>query len=579
MIVLDYLLTNTNIVDVFRLRTFHGWVGIRDGRFIYVEEGDSPPPAVGRQKLDLKGQYLAPGLVDSHMHIESSLVTPRSFAQAVVPWGTTTVLADPHEVANVAGEEGVRRMIRASEHLPLRIFFAIPSCVPATSPDLEWTAAVFDGETVERLAQEPSVIALGEVMDYRSLLAGGERLYRIVSAARQCGLRVEGHVPSLRGTEMSEYLSWQITSDHTLTNPNKIREEISKGVAVMLQPILLSRENVAAAMELPDRSHIILVTDDVEPGTLLNGHLSRVLKMAVDAGMPPLEAMAAATIRPARYLGLTDLGGIAPGYRADFMVMDDPLGFPPREVWVGGERIAGDGKWLGALPESPSVGAPVLIPGPFSASDFRLDPKARTGQVIANTVVVNSDVLYSTGLEQVPVPIEQGEAHLKEEDGLALVAVFARNRSSQTVGLVKRLGFREGAVASSFAHDSHNLLVVGHDAKEMSVAANAVYAMAGGVAVVLNGEIVASLPLPVLGLLSDAPVAEVARGFGAIEKALRGLGMMHRQPFLMFSLLSLSVSPFFKFTDKGVIDTEQRRLLPPVIWIEPGQLTQIELKK
>ena len=383
MIHLDLLIHNARIADVFRLREFAGWIGIRDGRFVYVEEGAPPSGTVTRESLDLGGRLIVPGLIDSHMHIESSLATPRRFSQAVVPHGTTAVLADSHEVANVAGEEGVRWMIRASQGLPLRIFTAIPSCVPATSPEIEWTAAVFDAGTVRRLAGEPTVIALGEVMDYGQVLADGERLRGMVQAAHEAGLLVEGHVPALRSTDLSHYLAWRITSDHTTMTPAKIREQISKGVAVMLTARSCTPENIAAVNALPDRSHILLVTDDVEPSLLTKGHLSLIVQMAVGAGLPPIEAIASATIRPARYLGLRDLGGIAPGFRADFSVMEALAAFPPSQVFLGGERVAMDGACVACdLPETPGPpgsAARTTLPGPFSAGDFRLIPEGAGG--------------------------------------------------------------------------------------------------------------------------------------------------------------------------------------------------------
>lgn len=574
MISLDLLMHNARIADIFRLRVFEGWVGIRAGRFVYVEEGAPPGTIIAKEKRDLGKRVIVPGLIDSHMHVESSHLTPRGFAQAVLPHGTTTILADAHEVANVAGEDGVRWMIRASENMPLRIFHAIPSCVPATSPDLEWTRAVFDAGVVTRLAQEPGVIALGEVMDYGQVLADGARLRAMVNAAHDAHLLVEGHIPTLRGTDLSQYLAWRITSDHTLTTPEKIREQISKGLAVMLQTKSCTRENIAAVNALADRARILLVTDDIEPTMLVNGHLSLILALAIDAGMSPIEAMASATIRPARYLGLRDLGGIAPGYCADFAVMDELAAFPPREVFVGGERVAADGKFSGRdLPATPTIPSNALLPGPFTREDFRFVSNGATppqpspwqgegagGVLIANAVVLISATASTTDLARVPVRVENG--YPKLDDTLALVAVIARDGSSKSIGIIKDFGLRVGAVASSFAHDSHNLLVVGREADDMAIAANAVRDMGGGVAAVRDGKRIATLHLPVLGLLSDVPLDEIVREFDALENALRDLGVRHARPFLMLSLLALSVSPNFKFTDKGVMDTEARKLLP-----------------
>ncbi|MCX7841002.1 MAG: amidohydrolase family protein, partial [Anaerolineae bacterium] len=477
---------------------------------------------------------------------------------------TTTVLADPHEVANVAGEEGVRWMIHASQHLPLRIFYAIPSCVPATSPEIEWTRAIFDAATVKRLASEPSVIALGEVMDYGQVLANGAHLRAMVDAAHAAGLLVEGHIPTLRGTELSQYLAWRITSDHTLTTPEKIHEQISKGIAVMLQCKSLTRENIAAVNALPDRSRILLVTDDIEPTLLTRGHLSLIVQAAMATGLSPLEAFASATIRPARYLGLRDLGGIAPGFRADFLVLRALDTFPPHLVFSAGRCVAQKGKLVtDQLPSTPPLPDDVTLPGPFTRSDFAfVRGSTCVRDVIANAVTITSATTSVTNLTKIRVRVENGFAQFADGDDLALVAVIARDGSSKSVGVVKGLGWRTGAYASSFAHDSHNLLVVGRDADEMCIAANAVNELRGGIVVVREGIVVARVALPILGLLSDAPLDELVCDFERVENALRGLGIQHQRPFLMLSLLALSVSPHYKFSDKGVVDVDARRVLP-----------------
>lgn len=565
---LDLLLRHAQIVDVFRLRTFHGWAAVRDGRFVYVEEGDPPADLSARDERGLQGRFLAPGLIDAHMHIESSLTTPRRFAQAAVPHGTTTVLADPHEVANVAGEAGVRWMIRASQGLPLRVFYAIPSCVPATDPSLEWTAPVFEAGVVTRLAQEPSVIALGEVMDYQGLRQGNARLKELVEAAHAAGLFVEGHIPTLRGTELSDYLAHRITSDHTLTTPAKIAEQISKGLAVMLQAKSCTPGNMAAVAVLADRSRILLITDDIEPSLLARGHLTLIMDLALKAGMPALEVWASATIRPARYIGRRDLGGIAPGFHADFCILDALDRFPPAEVWSAGELVARSGRFLlDRLPDPVPPPTALAAPGPFRPADFCLVHDGATAtETIANAVVIENAMTSVTSLAQVCVPLQDGYAHLSRGDDLALVAVVARNGSSRSVGILKGFGLERGAIASTVAHDSHNLLVVGRDAHLMSEAANRLHELGGGViALGESGEQLAVMPLPILGLLSDERVETITQQFEALEASLRELGVRSQRPFLMLSLLALSVSPHYKFTDKGIIDTEARQLLSPAL--------------
>jgi adenine deaminase len=362
---------------------------------------------------------------------------------------------------------------------------------------------------------------------------------------------------------LSQYLAWRITSDHTLATPEKIREQVSKGVAVMLQIKSCVTENIAAVNALPDRSRILLVTDDIEPTLLTQGHLSLIVRMAIDAGMSPIEAIASATLRPARYLGLRDLGGIAPGWRADFAVLDELAAFPPHQVFVGGKIVAQNGA-ISAHDFSSTPPAPtdVTLPEPFTRDDFALVSDATRNTILANAVTITSAVTSLTDLERVRVRVENGFAQFADDDPFALVAVIARNGSSKSVGVVKDLGLNAGAYASSFAHDSHNLIVVGRDAAEMRAAANAVRDMRGGVAVVRDGAVIARLALPEFGLLSDAPLDQVVRAFELVENALRDLGVQHQRPFLMLSLLALTVSPRFKFSDKGVVDVEARRLLP-----------------
>jgi len=561
---LDLILENVQIVDVFRLRKVLGWVGIRNGHFIYVEGGKVPTNLEATELLDLEGKLIAPGLIDAHMHIESSLMPPGRFAEAVLPHGTTTVLADPHEMANVAGEDGVRWMIHASQRLPLHIFYAIPSCVPSTSQELEWTHDVFDRHTIDRLAAEPLVIALGEVMDYQGMLAENSRLQHIVEAASERGLLIEGHIPDLTGTNLSLYLSSGIGSNHTLLTPAKLLEQLSKGVAVMLQYKSLSTQNIDIIKNLPDRSRILLVTDDVEPALLVKGHLSWVLQAAIDAGMPPLEAISSATIRPAIYLHLSGFGAIAPGYQADFLVLKSLINFPPEAVYVGGRSVAHEGALTTEIsPITPLMPIATTIPGPFVVDDFRLTQTLPDcSQVIANVVTVINTTNTLTELEPVPVKIQAGHVVFQPQDNLALVAVFARDGSSHNVGIIKNTGLKTGAYASSFAHDSHNLLVIGRTPQAMATAATAVHQLKGGIVISRDDNVLTQLPLPIEGILSDASLEDIVRDHTAIEGALRELGVKHQRPFLLFSIMSLAVSPKFKFTDRGIVDVNHRCILP-----------------
>jgi len=556
---LDLLLRGGRVLDVYRLRIFHGWVGIAGGKFIYVEEGDPPAHIPAHRVHDLEGALIAPGLIDAHMHVESSLLSPRRFAEAVLPHGTTCVLADPHEIANVAGKDGVRWFWEATRTLPLRVYLAIPSSVPPTEAPVETPNATLGPEDVAELLGLPGAIALGEVMDYRSLVGGVGRYAAEIAAARAARCTVEGHVPDLSGPELSAYIAHGIHSDHTLMSPAKLAEEIAKGVVPMLQEKSLSAEVVELVKSLSDRSRCLLVTDDVPPSELMGGHLSRVLSRAVALGLPPAEAFAMATARPATYLGLRHLGAVAPGRQADFLILDDILSFPPRAVYVGGRKVAEGGKTVVRMPSSTSVPpAYPAVPGPFTPADFSLPVE---GEVEANVVEVLNRENSLTGLTRITVTVRDGIALYPQ--GLAVVGVFARRGGGRCLGLLRGLGLRDGAIATSFAHDSHNLLVVGRAPADMAAAANAVHRHGGGVAVVCGGSLRAFLHLPLLGLLADVPAEEVGIALQRIEDILRELGITHKRPFPLISVLALTVSPYYKFSDKGIVDVEGRRVLPP----------------
>jgi len=556
---LDLLLRGGKILDVYRLRIFRGWVGIAGGKFVYVEEGNPPAGIDAREVYDLGGALIAPGLIDAHMHVESSLLAPRRFAAAVLSHGTTCVLADPHEIANVAGKEGVRWFWEATRALPLRVYLAVSSSVPPTEAPLETPNAALSPEDVAELLGLPDAIALGEVMDYRGLARGTGRYAAEIAAARAARCTVEGHAPALSGTELSGYISHGIHSDHTLMSPGKLAEEITKGVVAMLQEKSLSPEVMELVRSLPDRSRCLLVTDDVPPSRLLEGHLSRVLLRAVELGLPPEEAFAMATARPAAYLGLRHLGAVAPGREADFLLMDDPTSFPPRIVYVRGQKVAEGGKCVARIPAHiPAPPAHPPIPGPFSADDFSLPVE---GEVEAHVVEVLNRENSLTGLARITVTVRDGLP--VRPRGLAVVGVFARRGGGRCLGLLRGLGMREGAIATSFAHDSHNLLVVGRSPADMAAAANVVHRHGGGIAVVRGGSPIAFLHLPLFGLLADASPGEVAASLQRIEDALRELGVAHKRPFLLISVLSLTVSPYYKFSDKGIVDVENLAIVPP----------------
>jgi adenine deaminase len=574
----DLLVHDAEIVDVVTRSTYRGWFTVEGGRFVEVEAGEPPPPEAlqALARVDLGGATVQPGLIDVHMHIESSLVTPRRFAEAALPWGTTTVLQDPHEIANVLGAPGIRWMVRASQGLPLRVLSAVSSCIPATSPDIETPNASIRPEDVLELAQEPGVVALGEVMDYQGLVDDDPHLVAIVRAGAGAGLSLEGHVPTLTGPALSRYVAHGIRSDHTLTTPAKLREQLRKGLWVMIQEKSLTPDVVAAVMALPDRGRVMLITDDVMPNRLTTGHLSRLLGVAVAQGWDPLDAVAAATLRPATYLGLRDLGAIAPGHHADYLVLDELGAFPPRQVVRAGEVVAEGGRvrpFEATTPTDPMLATPFTVRDvPPAMLALPTGPGRRS--VRARVIVVNG-VNSFTRLEERDldvvdgVPVADG---VPEADDLALALVIPRAAlrgplpARFEVGLVAGLGLTRGGWASSFAHDSHNVFVLGRTPDAMAAALRAVLADGGGMAFAPgDGDATVTLPLPLAGLLSDDPIAAVAERFDALEGGLRAAGVGVKHPVLLLTLLPLTVSPDWKLSDKGVVDVEGRRVLATLI--------------
>ncbi len=569
----DLLVHGAELVDVVTQTTYRGWFAVQDGRFVEVEAGDPPSADAlpARERVDLDGATVQPGLLDVHMHIESSLVTPRRFAEASLPHGTTTILQDPHEVANVAGAAGIRWMVRASQGLPQRILSAISSCVPTTTADVETPNASIRPEDVTELAREPGVVALGELMDFQGLVDGDPHLLAMVRAASDAGLSLEGHVPTLTGAELSRYVAHGVRSDHTLSTPEKLREQLRKGLWVMLQEKSLTPDVVAAVMALPDRSRVLLITDDVMPNRLTSGHLSRLVEIAIAQGWEPLDAIAAATLRPASYLGLHDLGVLAPGAKADWLVTDAVAAYPPRRVVVDGSIVAEGGRARAVDATTPTPPSATRFGvGAVPAERLGLPTGRGSATVRARVLVVNA-VNSFTRLDEREVSVLDG-APVDEDLALALVIPRAALATPDAlpdrfeVGLVAGFGLTRGAWASSFAHDSHNVFVFGRTPGAMAEALAAMLAVGGGMAFAPgDGGATRVLPLPLLGLLSDDPIDVVAQRFDELERGLRAAGASVKHPVLLLTLLPLSVSPDWKISDKGIVDVARRRVLPPLV--------------
>lgn len=559
----DLLLTNVRLANVFTSEIYAADIAIHGGRIAAVEEPGTLPRRVAREMLDGEGQLAVPGLVDSHLHIESSLLTPAPFAEAVLRHGTTTVAEDPHEIANAVGLAGVRRFWEASQGLPLHIYFLVPSCVPAAA-DLETAQGDMSAVEVADMLRWERVLGLAEVMDARAVIEQSPRMSAILVEGRRAGGVIEGHNPLLRGRELNAYIAAGIDSDHTLMTPDLLREKLRLGVWVQLQERYMSEDLIALLCELPEMPQFCLVTDDVSPDDLEEkGHLDVVLRRAIALGLPPLAALRAATIHPARRLRLYDLGAVAPGYRADIALVDDLEHFNVSTTICEGQIVVRHGESCWTAPSQSALDdlRDSLALTRLTPDAFRVAAAVADGMVEFLTIVSHTPGT-TTEAELVRLAVRDGEPQLAEHEDLCLIAVLARGGNGRFVGLLRGLGLRTGAIATSHAHDSHNLVVIGRDPQSMATAANAVIETGGGIAVAVGAETRVLLPLPIAGVVSDRPLTEVAAQFRAIRGVLHDLGVDHPHLLMRLSTYTLPVSSGLRITDRGLVDAAARAHVP-----------------
>lgn len=557
----DLVIRNGTLLNVLTRDVHPATVGICEDTIAYVTDpGDDR--SQGRQVLDADGMWIAPGLIDSHMHIESTHVTPDHFANAVVPRGVTTVAQDPHEMANVLGIDGVKYMIAASRGLPLRVLTFAPTCVPAV-PGLETSGACFTAAEIGALLDEPGVIGLAEVMDYWGVIRQSPRISEIVKVGRARGVILTGHIRGLGGRELNTYLAAGIDSDHELLDAEGIVARTRLGMTVEI-PCAKHRDGVPQAVESwRQRGHlegVVFVTDDVPPHELVSeGHLDRGVRRAIALGMAPVDALRAATLIPARRLRRYDLGAVAPGRTADLLVIGDLQSFQVHTTISGGNIVAQDGAML--TPAQPSSDPPEEALHSVHVHLPRPDDYAIRGH--GSHVQAHVLTQRGRGLENRKLRVLDDRVSWQEHGDLALVAVWHRhgrneNRSS---ALISGTGLREGALATTYAHDSHNLVIIGRDPADMSLAARILIATGGGYVAVANGDLQALAALPVAGILAEQPVPDLAGDFQAFIQAAADLGVTEN-PIGLVTSLPLPVVPKFRPTDVGLVDVERQAVVP-----------------
>ncbi len=560
----DLLLRNTALIDVYTGEMLEGWdVAVAGGRVAAV--GERLRLRAGRT-IDLKGLYLAPGFMDGHIHVESSMLTLTRFAETVIPHGTTSVFIDPHEVANVLGLRGVRLMLREARAIPMRVFVTAPSCVPALGEPFETPGAILGLGEVRRMLRWRGVVALGEMMNFPGVVNCVEDVVGKVRSALRMGLPVEGHAPQLPEDWLNAYIAMGISSCHESTSPEEAVAKLRRGMYVMaregsawrdLRPI------VRGVLEMGlDVRRLILVSDDRHPGDLIGkGHVDYLVRTAVEEGLDPVKAIQCVTINVAEHYGLDDmLGGIAPGRLADMVVLEDLKEVRVRDVYFEGELIASRGVLLKALGKPRYPGwATRTINIPRLPGERDLTVAVEAGGVL-NVIGV---VEHSAVTRHLRVKVGPGFIAPSPSDDLLTVVVVERHRGTGrfSVGLVRGFGLERGAIASSVAHDSHNLISVGASPRDMVVALREVVEMQGGFAVAEEGRVVARVRLPVAGLMSPEPAEEVVSSLRALEEAIRGLGCMVEDPFMTLSLLALPVIPELRITDRGLVDVREMRII------------------
>lgn len=546
----DLVLRNTRFVNVFSGAIEEADLAIFGGRFAGIGSGYA-----AAREIDLKGAYVSPGLVDAHVHIESSLCTPANFAAAVLPHGVTAVVTDPHEIANVAGLDGIRWMIDAARGLPLTVRVMASSCVPATH--METSGATLGADALAELLALPEIIGLAEVMNFPGVVQGDPDV--LAKLAAFAGRPIDGHLPALRGKALNAYVAAGIGSEHECFTVEEAAEKLARGLYILVREAT-NAHNLHTLLPLiteQNSRRIAFCTDDRIPADLIDqGSIDYMVREAVRYGIDPVTAVQLGSLNACEWFGLRDRGAIAPGRVADFVVLDDLEKFTIRQTWCGGILVAEQGKML--APASAVQALPASIRDTIHINhggiDLRVPALGKTIRVIGS----REGQLITDHLK-VRATIADEEVVANVNEDTLKMAVVERHRASggYQVGFIRGFGLKSGAIAGSIAHDHHNLVVIGADDASMHRALRAVIEMGGGLAVTQGDLILASLPLPVAGLMSDQPVAMVRAGYDALIAAARGLGSPMHDPFMAMSFMALEVIPQLKLTDKGLVDVEQ----------------------
>jgi adenine deaminase len=548
----DLLLEGADIVNTLSGEQHRADVAVHGGRIVGFDCSSA------RETLNLSGLILSPGFIDGHVHIESAMVTVPEYARAVVPKGTTTVITDPHEISNVLGIEGIRYMLDSSRHVPLNVFIMLSSCVPATN--LETSGAVLDAASLGNLINDERVLGIAEMMNYPGVIFRDPEVLKKIRLAG--AKRVDGHSPRLTGKDLTAYIAAGITSDHECTSVAEAEEKLRLGMYIMVREGSAAKNLLDLLSLITPRNarRFMFVSDDRHPADILReGHIDFMVRTAIKHGLDPILALQIASLNAAEYFGLRGLGAIAPGYRADIAVLDDLDSPNVLRVFKDGQLAAVDGELTARLKTAPSPKGSTIRIGRVDAGSFEIrakSSKARVIGVIPDQIITKSLVFWVKAID--------GKILTDTARDILKMAVVERHNASGNIGLglVNGFGLQSGAIATSVAHDSHNIAVIGLSSTDMLAAVMAIKEMNGGLAVVRDGGLLARLALPVAGLMSERYMREVADGIDDCIDAAHSLGCGLKDPFMTLSFLCLPVIPELKLTDLGLVDVNKFSFVP-----------------
>ena len=547
----DLVLKNARVINVFSEEIYDADIALCDGLIAGVASGYQ-----GKEEIDLNEKYVSPSFIDGHVHIESSMLLPAEFAKMVVPSGTTTIVADPHEISNVMGLQGISFMREASKNLPLDVYMTLPSCVPATF--LETSGVDLNSYDLALLIDAPWVLGIAEMMNFPGVVACDSAVLSKIKLGLEKSKRIDGHAPHLSGKDLNAYVAAGIRSDHECTTCEEAIEKLRLGMYLMVREATGARdlEPLIPVLKKYNTRKCMFVTDDRHPQHLKK-HISRMVKKAVELGLDPIKAVQMASLNTAEYFNLKNLGAVAPGFKADLLVLDNLKDFEPEIVIKNGKIVAQNGNMTVDLDslKPPALRGSVNIKYLYH-DDLKI--KVPEGKTRVKTINVLPKQLITKCSFENP-EVKDGYANSNIKDDILKIAVIERHKATGNIGLgfVKGFGLKSGAIASTVAHDSHNMIVIGTNDEDMYYAAVELVKSQGGKIVVENKKTLAHLKLPVAGLMSDKTAEEVQVQIKQLDEAAAKIGCKIDEPFMSMAFLSLSVIPELKITDKGLIDVNK----------------------